>query len=97
MRSSDHYLHEMVSSVSLCGMKSNSIEEVVKGVAKEIGLVDFKPAQLRDLENELLRIDEVCVGIITSPVPSPSLFPEVPIDVAIQSTSKNRKFVCPAI
>ena len=63
MRSSDHYLHEMVSSVSVCGLKSDSIEEVVKGVATQMGVVDFKQAHLRDLENELLRIDEVCIGM----------------------------------
>lgn len=59
MRSSDHYLHLTVPSVSLCGVKSDSIEEVAKGVAKATDLAEFKPAQMRDLENELLRIDEV--------------------------------------
>lgn len=35
------------------------MEEVVKAVAKEMCIEDFKPAQLTDLEKELLRIDEV--------------------------------------
>lgn len=35
------------------------MEEVVKGVAKEMCVEDFKPAQLNDLEKELLSIDEV--------------------------------------
>lgn len=60
MRSSDHYLQGVVSSTVLCGRKSASVEEVVKAVAKEIGIEDFKPANLQqDLEKELLRIDEV--------------------------------------
>ena len=63
--------------MSLCGLKSDSLEEVVKGVAKEMGVVEFKPAQLRDLESELLRIDEVCCecGWLTSSLPCISLCP----------------------
>lgn len=59
MRCSDHYLHGLVSSSSLCGRRSDSMEEVVKAVAREMGVEDFKLAQLPDLEKELLRIDEV--------------------------------------
>lgn len=68
MRSSDHYLHGVVSSTALCGRTSDSVEEVVKAVAKEIGIQDFKPAHLQqDLEKELLRIDEVrqCLSWLT--------------------------------
>lgn len=59
MRSSDHYLHGVISSDSLCGNKSLCIDEVVKVVAEKVELSEFKPAQLRDIEKELLRIDEV--------------------------------------
>lgn len=59
MRCSDHYLHGVVSSASLCGRNSDSMEEVVRAVAKEMCVEDFKPAQMNDLEKELLSIDEV--------------------------------------
>lgn len=59
VRSSDHYLHVVVPSAPLCGNSTDSVEEVVKAVAKEMCIEDFKPAQLTDLEKELLRIDEV--------------------------------------
>ena len=60
LRSSDHYLHGVISSGSLCGDgKPCCMDDVVKAVAEKIELNEFKPAQLRDLEKELLRIDEV--------------------------------------
>ncbi len=60
VRSSEHYLHGVVASCALCGRASESVQEVVKAVAKEMCVEDFKIAQLPDLEKELLRIDEVC-------------------------------------
>ncbi len=48
-----------MSSLILCGRNCDSVEEVIPFVAKEIGLSGVKPAHLPDLENELLRIDEV--------------------------------------
>lgn len=62
VRSSDHYLHVVMPSAPLCGNSTDSVEEVVKAVAKEMCVEDFKPAQLNDLENELLRIDEVHIS-----------------------------------
>lgn len=61
VRSSDHYLHVVVPSASLCGRNSDSVEDVVTAISKEMSVEDFKPALLNNLEKELLRIDEVLI------------------------------------
>ncbi len=90
MRSSDHYLHGVISSDSLCGDgKKTCMEDVVKAMAEKIELVsEFKPAQLRDLEKELLRIDEVETYIPWSP-----LSPTVHIKVLAVCKRKQGRFV----
>ncbi len=58
LRSSDHYLHGLLSISTDC--KSVTVEDTVRALAKEVGLITaFKLAQYPDIENELLRIDEV--------------------------------------
>ena len=60
MRSSDHYLHGLVSAPEL-GASRYDREEVVSAIGKEMNLlVYFKPATIPNLQEELLKIDEVC-------------------------------------
>jgi len=63
LRSSDHYLHGVLSLSS--ATKTASLDETVRAIAKEVGLVtQFKLAQFPDIEKEFLRIDEVESQII---------------------------------
>ncbi len=59
LRSSDHYLHGLLSVSADCS-KTVSIEATVRAIAKEVGLTaPFKLSLYPDTEKELLRIDEV--------------------------------------
>ena len=45
-------------------MQPSTYEEMVMAVGKEMGLCkSFQPAQFPDIEQELLKIDEVCVCV----------------------------------
>ena len=58
LRSSDHYLHGLLSITADC--KTVTVEDTVRALAKEVGLMTaFKLATYPDIEKELLRIDEV--------------------------------------
>lgn len=61
VRSSDYYLHGVVSRSTLCNRKGTgeSVDEVMKEVAREMGMVGFKRVQLPNLEKDLLQMDEV--------------------------------------
>lgn len=59
IRSSDHYLHGVVGAGQL-GACEHSRDEVVTAMARELGLASFfKPAQFPNIQQELLKIDEV--------------------------------------
>ena len=64
MRSSDYYLHGVLLGSLLCGRKGTvgRIDEVMRGVAREMGMNAFKQSQLPNLETNLLHMDEVCAS-----------------------------------
>lgn len=60
IRSSDYYLHMVVSGSALCGGHCANHLELVDIIGKEMKLCTrFQPAQFPAIEKELLKIDEV--------------------------------------
>ena len=60
IRSSDFYLHMVVSGSALCGGHCADHMELVDIIGREMKLCcPFQPAQYPTMDKELLRIDEV--------------------------------------
>ena len=62
IRSSDFYLHMVVSGRALCGGQCANYMELVDIIGREMKLCcPFQPAQYPAMDKELLKIDEVSV------------------------------------
>jgi len=63
VRSSEHYLHGVVSAAMLLGEKKlgsvNSMDDIVKEVGQVMGVSGFRSVHTPSLEKDLLHMDEV--------------------------------------
>ena len=70
VRSSEHYLHGLLSGSTFFGGdkkpsgSGENVDDVIKEVARVMGVSGFKLIQSPSLEKDLLHMDEVCPGAL---------------------------------